>query len=147
MVDAGKLARLARLREIERRRAAEIAAAAGGRHDRLDDLAGRSRALELGYAAREDACDGAALGALLAFRNELSALSRRAHDDADVARLAAEHAQLAFAASQRRRDLVDERLVEARAQLAERRIEPPGPNLARSVNRRSTAKPIDRTER
>lgn len=134
MADERRLARLARVREVERRRAAQQAAASGGEHDRMRALVTRSGDLAANYAARGDACDGASLGALFAFRQELATLNARASGDAETARLMADRARLALAAAQRRRDMVDERLELERRTISQR-IER-APDLARSVNRR-----------
>ena len=135
MADARRLARLARVREVERRRAAEQAAASGGHHDRLRALAERSHDLATSYAARGDACDGATLAGLFGFRREMSMLSARAADDAQLAGLHADQARLALSAAQRRRDLVGDRL-EREKQENEKRRDALAPILARSLNKR-----------
>jgi len=135
MADARRLARLARVREVERRRAAEQAAASGGHHDRLRALAERSEDLASSYARRGDACDGATLAGLFGFRREMAALSARAAGDAQLAGLQADQARLALSAAQRRRDLVGERL-EREKHDADKRHNAADPVLARSLNRR-----------
>jgi hypothetical protein len=120
MADAHRLARLARVREVERRRAAELAAASGGEHERLRALAHRSQELSSHYAERIDSLDGGALASLFAFRIELTALSSRATSDADVARAHAERARLALGAAQRRLDLVGEHIEQQQRQAEQR---------------------------
>ena len=151
MADArrvGRLARLERIREVERRRAAEQAASSGTAHDRLHTLAERSRDLARSYAERENMPDGAELAALLAFRRELSALSTRASSDAEIARVRAENARFALSSAQHRRDLVSQKLEVARRLATIERYDPASGNLARSLNRKKeTASPTDRKPR
>jgi ABC-type transporter Mla subunit MlaD len=142
MADIRRLARLARVREVERRRAAELAAASGGEHDRLRALARRSSELTADYAARRDPLDGAALAALLGFRCELASLSTRASSDADAARQLADRARHALATAQRRRDLVGEQL-EARQREAEQRDDA-RQILAQSLNSAGRTPPLRR---
>lgn len=139
-----RLARLGRVREVERQRAAGEAAASGSQHDRLHALARRSSDLAQSYAAREDALDGAGLAVLFSFRSELNDLTKRASGDAENARIMAERARLALNAAQRRRDLVDDRL-EREKQAAIRQLHARNTDLARTLNKRGkTVSPSDR---
>ena len=122
MADQARLARLARVREVERRRAGVEAAASGGAHDQARALSIRSRELARSYGTRAHAEDGASLAALLGFREQLDLLSTRTSSDAETARLLAERARCALAVAEKRRDLVAERLTHERRS-AEQRIE------------------------
>ena len=146
MADALQLARLARVREVQRRQAGEAAAASGARHDRLRGLANRSRDLADGYASRLDVPDGAALTALLTFHREIGNLNARAVDDAQAALIAADQARLALSTAQQRCDLVRDRLELSQSAELQRRG-PDMPHLAQSLNRRGASRTYSRVRR
>ncbi len=105
-----RLKRLARVRRVECHRAGEKAASSGELHQRLEQLAGRSRDLGLQYSARTDASDGLELLRHLRFAGNLAGVCTQSLRDAEAASATAKQDRQDLAGSKRRVELTNERI-------------------------------------
>lgn len=131
---AQRLARLIRVREVERTSAACELAQAGAAEMRLAAIATRADRMVRGCAAPQDATDAAALRMLLTFRSEVGHLAAATSRQAEQAARQTLAARQALAAAERRRDLTKERLAAARRACAAERES--RSQLARDVRER-----------
>lgn len=109
-----RLARLARVRDVERTVAASALAQAGAMQARLTAVAARANRMIQECAPATGAPDAAALHMLFAFRGELDSLAAATMAQAERAAGQTLAARQALAAAERRRDLARDRLTDAR---------------------------------
>lgn len=135
------LARIERVRVVERHLARARLAEAQSESRRMAELAARSRDLLAGYAGNGNALDGARLGALLAFRGGLSELVESSDRMTVAAEAQSEEVRGTLAAADHRLDLVQRRMRSETARLAAAAAHTPQTGT-RVAKRRASNDPI-----
>lgn len=133
------LARIERVRVVERQLARVRLAEAQSESRRMAELAARSRNLLAGYAGTGDALDGAGLGTLLAFRSGLAGLVQSSASMDAAAAAQSEEVRDSLAAADHRLDLIQRRLRSETARLAA--AEAHAPQTGTRVAKRKTSEP------
>jgi hypothetical protein len=112
------LARIERVRVVERHLARARLAEAQAERRRMTELAGRSRALLAGYASSDGVLDGARLSALLGFRSGLAELARSSAKMDHAAAVTSDELRGTLAMADHRLDLIQRRVRSEAARLA-----------------------------
>lgn len=112
------LARIERVRVMERHLARARLAEAQAESCRMTELAGRSRALLAGYARSDGVLDGASLGALLGFRSSLVELAQSSARMDHAAAANSDEVRSTLAMADHRLDLIQRRMRSEAARLA-----------------------------
>ncbi len=131
-IEQSRLARLVRLREVDRHQAATHMAQQSAEHERHRATAQRAKSLAAIYRVLSERSDGQTLAGSLAMRGQVATLEARASRDERCARITAEQASDALAAARRRHELTADRLA-LRAREEAANAGEPFSDLARNV--------------